>query len=362
MGVLPVEVIELMKEISDNPAISDLHLTVKKKPIIRYNGELQLREDFSAPLEMDEINNIAKELMNDEQWQIFLEDGEVDFSYSLPGYCRFRVNAYHQRGSTTLALRIIPSEIPTIDSLGLPDVLKRLSMQRNGLVLCTGPTGSGKSTTLAAMIDVVNNNKHSHIITLEDPIEYLHSHKKCIVHQREVGSDTNSFANGLRASLRQDPDIILVGEMRDLETISIALEASETGHLVFATLHTNDAPSTIERIIDVFPSHQQDQVRIQLATALNGVISQQLLKRADGSKRVAALEILIATAAVKNIIREGKTHQLVSSMQTGAKYGMVMMDNYLVDLYQKGLIEYEETIKRSKDPKYIRRKISGSRD
>lgn len=182
------------------------------------------------------------------------------------------------------------------------------------------------------------------------------------MHQREVGSDTNSFANGLRASLRQDPDIILVGEMRDLETISIALEASETGHLVFATLHTNDAPSTIERIIDVFPSHQQDQVRIQLATALNGVISQQLLKRADGSKRVAALEILIATAAVKNIIREGKTHQLVSSMQTGAKYGMVMMDNYLVDLYQKGLIEYEETIKRSKDPKYIRRKISGSRD
>jgi len=353
-----VDVFDLMKEISDHPAISDLHITVKRKPIIRYNGELQVYEEFPEPLNIDQVNQIARKLMNDDQWDIFQKDGEADFSYSIPGYCRFRVNAYHQRGSTTLALRIIPSEIPTLDSLGLPDVLKRLAMQRNGLVLCTGPTGSGKSTTLAAMIDVVNQSKHSHIITLEDPIEYLHSHKKCIVHQREVGADTKSFANGLRASLRQDPDVILVGEMRDLETISIALEASETGHLVFATLHTNDAPSTVERIIDVFPAHQQDQVRVQLATALNGIISQQLLKRADGSKRVAALEIMVATAAVKNIIREGKTHQLVSSIQTGAKYGMVMMDNYLINLYQKGLIEYEETIKRSKDPEYIKRKIS----
>jgi len=353
-----VDVFDLMKEISDHPAISDLHITVKRKPIIRYNGELQVYEEFPEPLNIDQVNQIARKLMNDDQWDIFQKDGEADFSYSIPGYCRFRVNAYHQRGSTTLALRIIPSEIPTLDSLGLPDVLKRLAMQRNGLVLCTGPTGSGKSTTLAAMIDVVNQSKHSHIITLEDPIEYLHSHKKCIVHQREVGADTKSFANGLRASLRQDPDVILVGEMRDLETISIALEASETGHLVFATLHTNDAPSTVERIIDVFPAHQQDQVRVQLATSLNGIISQQLLKRADGSKRVAALEIMVATAAVKNIIREGKTHQLVSSIQTGAKYGMVMMDNYLINLYQKGLIEYEETIKRSKDPEYIKRKIS----
>jgi len=356
--VIFVDVFDLMKEISDHPVISDLHITVKRKPIIRYNGELQVYEEFPEPLNIDQVNQIARKLMNDDQWDIFQKDGEADFSYSIPGYCRFRVNAYHQRGSTTLALRIIPSEIPTLDSLGLPDVLKRLAMQRNGLVLCTGPTGSGKSTTLAAMIDVVNQSKHSHIITLEDPIEYLHSHKKCIVHQREVGADTKSFANGLRASLRQDPDVILVGEMRDLETISIALEASETGHLVFATLHTNDAPSTVERIIDVFPAHQQDQVRVQLATALNGIISQQLLKRADGSKRVAALEIMVATAAVKNIIREGKTHQLVSSIQTGAKYGMVMMDNYLINLYQKGLIEYEETIKRSKDPEYIKRKIS----
>jgi twitching motility protein PilT len=357
-----VDVFDLMKEISGHPAISDLHLTAKKKPIIRYNGKLQVRDDFDDTLELDKLNEIAKELMTEEQWEIFKKDGEVDFSYSLPGYCRFRVNAYHQRGATTIALRIIPDEIPTIEGLGLPDVLKRLSMQRNGLVLCTGPTGSGKSTTLASMINVVNEKRHSHIITLEDPIEYLHSHKKCIVHQREIGTDTNSFANGLRASLRQDPDVILVGEMRDLETISIALEASETGHLVFATLHTNDAPSTVERIIDVFPAHQQQQVRIQLASSLNGVISQQLLPRADGSSRVAALEILIATSAVKNIIREGKTHQLVSAMQTGGKYGMVVMNNYLVDLYQKGLIEYEEALRRSDDPDYIKKKISGSRN
>jgi len=356
-----VDVKELMKEIAGHPAISDLHLTAKKKPIIRYNGKLEVRDDFPSVLELDKLNDIARDLMNEEQWEIFKKDGEVDFSYSLPGYCRFRVNAYHQRGSTTLALRIIPDEIPTIEGLGLPDVLKRLSMQRNGLVLCTGPTGSGKSTTLASMINVVNENRHSHIITLEDPIEYLHSHKKCIVHQREIGTDTQNFANGLRASLRQDPDVILVGEMRDLETISIALEASETGHLVFATLHTNDAPSTVERIIDVFPAHQQQQVRIQLASSLNGVISQQLLPRADGSSRVAALEILIATAAVKNIIREGKTHQIVSAMQTGAKYGMVIMNNYLVDLYQRGLIEFEEALRRSDDPDYIKKKIKGSR-
>ena len=356
-----MDVKEIMKEIAGNPAISDLHLTAKKKPIIRHNGKLKVRDDYPAPLEMDQLNEIARDLMTDEQWETFKRDGEVDFSYSLPGYCRFRVNGYHQRDSTTLALRIIPNEIPTIEELGLPDVLKRLSMQRNGLVLCTGPTGSGKSTTLASMINVVNENRQSHIITLEDPIEYLHSHKQCIVHQREIGTDTNSFANGLRASLRQDPDVILVGEMRDLETISIALEASETGHLVFATLHTNDAPSTVERIIDVFPAHQQQQVRIQLASSLNGVISQQLLPRADGSSRVAALEILIATAAVKNIIREGKTHQIVSAMQTGAKYGMVVMDNYLVDLYQQGLVEYDEALRRSNDPDYIKKKISGSR-
>ncbi|MGM0603727.1 MAG: type IV pilus twitching motility protein PilT [Bacillota bacterium] len=357
-----MNIIDLMKEISTDKAISDLHITARKKPVIRYNGKLQVYEDYPSIMEVDKVREIAKDLMSEDQWDVFQKDGEVDFSYSIPGYSRYRVNAYHQRGSVTLALRIIPQSIPSIDELGLPQVLKKLAMQRKGLVLCTGPTGSGKSTTLAAMIDVVNENRPSHIITLEDPIEYLHSHKKSIVHQREIGTDTNSFANGLRASLRQDPDVILVGEMRDLETISIALEASETGHLVFATLHTNDAPSTVERIIDVFPAHQQQQVRIQLASSISGIISQQLLPRADGTARVAALEILIATSAVRNIIRDGKTHQLVSAMQTGGKYGMIMMNNYLVELYKKGLIEYEEALRRSDNPDYIKKKISGSRD
>lgn len=353
-----MNIIDVMKDISKDQAISDLHLTAKNKPVIRYNGQLKDYKSYPNQLELKEIEEIAKKLMNQDQWEHFKEYGEVDFSYGIPGHCRFRVNAFKQRGSISMALRIIPQDIPTIEELGLPKILKKLAMQRKGLVLCTGPTGSGKSTTLASMIDVINNNKNAHVITLEDPIEYLHSHKNSIVHQREVGSDTKSFANGLRAALRQDPDIILVGEMRDLETISIALEASETGHLVLATLHTNDAPSTVERIIDVFPAHQQQQVRIQLSSAISGIISQQLLPRKDGESRVAALEILIATSAVRNIIREGKTNQLVSAMQTGSKYGMILMNNYLIDLYQKGLIEYEEAVRRAEDPKYVKRKIS----
>jgi len=355
-----MDIIDVMKDISQNPAISDLHLTGKQKPVIRYNGKLEYYDDYPEELGVQQVGDIAKGLMEEKQWEEFLEKGEVDFSHSVPGYCRFRVNAFKQRGSVSLALRVIPSDIPTIDELGLPQILKKLAMQRKGLVLCTGPTGSGKSTTLASMINVVNQNRPAHIITLEDPIEYLHSHSKSIVHQREVGHDTQTFANGLRAALRQDPDVILVGEMRDLETISIALEASETGHLVFATLHTNDAPSTVERIIDVFPAHQQQQVRIQLASSISGIISQQLIPRADGNSRVAALEILIATSAVRNIIREGKTHQLVSAMQTGGKYGMIMMNNYLVDLYNQGLIDYDEAVRRADDPDYVKKKISGS--
>ena len=356
-----MEILDVMKEISSDPAISDLHLTGKSKPIIRNNGKLEYYEDFPNELDVNDVKNIAKDITNQREWEILLDKGEVDFSYSIPGYCRYRVNAYKQRGSVALALRVIPNKIPTVDELGLPQILKKLAMQRKGLVLCTGPTGSGKSTTLASMINVVNKNKPSHIITLEDPIEYLHSHNKSIVHQREVGFDTTTFADGLRAALRQDPDVILVGEMRDLETISIALEASETGHLVFATLHTNDAPSTVERIIDVFPAHQQQQVRIQLASSISGIISQQLLPRADGISRVAAVEILIATSAVRNIIREGKTHQLVSAMQTGGKYGMVMMNNYLVDLYREGKIAYDEAVRRADDPDYVKKKISGER-
>lgn len=353
-----VDVIDVMKKLSKDSSVSDLHLTVKEKPIIRYNGKLTYYEEYPNKLEINEVRGIAKDLMTENQWETFEELGEIDFSYSLPGHSRFRVNAFKQRGSVSLALRIIPQEVPDIDSLGLPDILKKLSMQRKGLILCTGPTGSGKSTTLAAMINMINTNRHAHIITLEDPIEYLHTHDKSIVHQREIGFDTGSFEAGLRAALRQDPDVILVGEMRDLETISTALEASETGHLVFATLHTNDASSTVERIIDVFPAHQQQQVRTQLAASINGIISQQLVKRKDEDARTAAMEILVATSAVRNIIREGKTHQLLSAMQTGGKYGMIVMDNYLVDLYNKDIISYEEAVKRSDDSDYIKKKIT----
>lgn len=352
-----MDISSLLKAVVDDDSISDLHLTVNSKPIVRYNGVLKVFNEFPDKLGFKDMQTIARNLMTDEQWTTFEKEGELDFSYSVPGFSRFRVNAYYQRGAISLALRVIPSKIPTIDELGLPQILKKLALQRNGLILCTGPTGSGKSTTLAAMIDEINERRSCHVLTLEDPIEYLHKHKKSIVHQREVGIDTGSFANGLRAALRQDPDIILVGEMRDLETISIALEAAETGHLVLATLHTSDAPKTVDRIIDVFPPHQQQQVKIQLASTLNGIISQQLLPRADGQGRIAALEVLIGTPAVKNIIRDGKSHQLYSVMQTGAKFGMIMMNNYLLDLYQKGFIDREIALRRSSNPEYIKKRI-----
>ena len=256
-----------------------------------------------------------------------------------------------------MALRVIPTKIPSIDELGLPEILKQIALQRNGLVLCTGPTGSGKSTTLAAMINEINEKRNCHILTLEDPIEYLHTHKNCIVHQREVGIDTRTFVDGLRAALRQDPDVILVGEMRDLETISIALEAAETGHLVLATLHTTDAPKTVDRIIDVFPAHQQQQVRIQLASCLNAVIAQQLLPRVDREGMVAALEILIGTPAVRNIIREGNSAQLETVMQTGGKYGMIVMNNYLIHLYERGIISMETLLRRCTNPEYVKNRL-----
>ncbi|MFW5787249.1 MAG: type IV pilus twitching motility protein PilT [Halanaerobiales bacterium] len=348
---------DLLKQVVANEAISDLHITVNSKPIVRYNGKLQILNSYPDKFSFKDLEIIGKELTDDEQWQEFQNKGELDFSYSVPGFSRFRVNLYQQRGAISLALRVIPREIPTIDELDLPQVLKKLALQRMGLIICTGPTGSGKSTTLAAMIDEINTKKSKHILTLEDPIEYLHQHQKSIVHQREVGIDTNSFAEGLRAALRQDPDVILVGEMRDLETISIALEAAETGHLVLATLHTNSAPKTIDRIIDVFPGNQQEQVRIQLSSTLRGVISQQLLPKADKEGRVAAMEILIGTQAVKNIIREGKSHQLKSVMQTGSKYGMIVMNNYLIKLYQKGLIDRETALRRADNPEYVKKRI-----
>lgn len=348
----------LLKEVVDDENVSDLHLSVNSKPIIRYNGDIKILEKYDKKFSPEELKEIARDLTDDKQWEEFQEKGEIDFSYSVPGFSRFRVNAYYQRGAVSLALRVIPKDIPTIDELNHPEVLKKLALQRMGLILCTGPTGSGKSTTLAAMIDEMNRNKRRHVITLEDPIEYLHEHQKCIIHQREVGIDTTTFADGLRSSLRQDPDVILVGEMRDLDTISIALQAAETGHLVLATLHTNDAPKTIDRIIDVFPGEHQEQVRVQLASTLKGVISQQLLPRADQEGRVAALEVLIGTPAVKNIIRDGKSHQLRSVMQTGAKYGMMVMDNYLIDLFKQGLIDRQTTLRRADNRDYVKKRLN----
>ncbi len=352
-----MDIRDLLKAVVVDDIISDLHLTVNSKPIVRNNGVLSVFDEFPHKFSFKEMKDIARDLMTDEQWTTFQKKGELDFSYSVPGFSRFRVNVYYQRGAVSLAIRVIPSRVPTIDELGLPAVLKKLALQPSGLVLCTGPTGSGKSTTLAAMIDEINEQRKCHILTLEDPIEYLHEHKKCIVHQREVGIDTNNFADGLKAALRQDPDIILVGEMRDLETVSIALEAAETGHLVLATLHTSDAPKTVDRIIDVFPPHQQQQVRIQLSSSLNGIISQQLLPCSDEKRRIAALEVLIGTPAVKNIIRDGKSHQLNSVMQTGAKSGMIMMNNYLLELYQKGLIDLEVALRRSSNPDFIKKRV-----
>lgn len=340
--------------------ISDIHLTVNSKPIVRKTGDLQEYSQYPEKLDNNKLQEIIQVLMNEGQLKEFEEKGELDFSYSIPGLTRFRVNAYRQRGVISVALRVIPTRVPSIEELGLPEILKQIALQRHGLVLCTGPTGSGKSTTLAAMINEINDKRNCHILTLEDPIEYLHSHGNSIVHQREVGIDTMTFAAGLRAALRQDPDVILVGEMRDLETISIALEAAETGHLVLATLHTTDAAKTVDRIIDVFPAHQQQQVRIQLSSCLNAVIAQQLLPRIDREGMVAALEILIGTAAVRNIIREGNSAQLETVMQTGAKYGMVVMNNYLVQLYERGIINMETVLRRCTNPEYVKKRLGMS--
>jgi len=348
---------KLLKEVAESDIISDLHLTVFNRPYVRKEGQLEPYENYQEKLTIEEVEEIALDMMNEDQKEEFKDKGEVDFSYSIPGLSRFRVNAFHQRGSTGIALRIIPNEIPTIDGMNLPEVLKKLAMQRMGLVLSTGPTGSGKSTTQAAIINEINHKRNAHIITLEDPIEYLHKHNKSLVHQREVGNDTTSFARGLRAGLRQDPDVILVGEMRDLETIQIALEAAETGHLVLATLHTNSAPATVDRIIDVFPAAQQDQIRIQLASVISGIVAQQLMPREDKKGRVAAFEIMVATAAIRNIIREGKTSQLYSAIQTGGKLDMITMDNYLLKLYNSGIISKKSVVHYCNDIKYIRERI-----
>ncbi len=327
---------------------SDVHITVGVPPVLRLNGSLVRTE--AAPLSVHDTRAMLEAITSPEQQDKFWQTGELDFSFAIPGLSRFRVNAFRQRGSAAIAIRVVNERIATLDELGHPEILKSLARMPRGLVLVTGPTGSGKSTTLAAMIDLINNERACHVLTLEDPIEYLHKHKKCIVNQREIHADSKSFANALRAALREDPDVILVGEMRDVETIGIAVTAAETGHLVFATLHTCDAAQTIDRIIDVFPPHQQQQIRIQLSLTLQGIVSQQLLPRLDGSGRIVAHELLMVTPAVRNLIREGKTHQIASVIQTGARFGMQAMDFSLRDLFRRGLISYEDALERSMNP------------
>jgi len=335
---------------------SDLHVTVGLPPMIRVDGKVRPL-DYPA-LTPQATREMIYDILTNDQRQRLENDWELDISYALPRTARFRVNVYFQRGSLGAAFRTIPHEIRGFGQLGLPKAAEDMTEKPRGLVLVTGPTGSGKSTTLAAMIDRINETRNEHIMSVEDPIEFLHSHKKCIVNQREVNQDTKSFADALRHVLRQDPDVILVGEMRDLETISIALTSAETGHLVFGTLHTQDAPQTIDRIIDVFPAGQQGQIRVQLANALQGIITQTLLPKKGGG-RVAACEVLVPTPGVRNLIREGKVHQIYSAMQTGGKFGMQTMDAALVELVRKGLVSREEAEKRSSNPDELRRLMGG---
>jgi len=327
---------------------SDLHLTENTPPVLRIDGKLRMIKDF-PPLSREDSKKLIYSILNDMQKEIFEREKELDFSLALPGMDRFRVNVHIQRGSVEAAFRRIPSRIPSMEELGLPYIVKDLARKPNGLVLVTGPTGMGKTTTLASMVDLINEERACIIISIEDPIEFVHKNKKSIIKQREVYSDTKSFAEALKRALRQDPDVIVVGEMRDLETISTALTAAETGHLVLATLHTPDAPQTVQRIIDVFPPHQQQQVRLQLADCLQGVISQLLLPKASGEGRVLATEIMIGSPGIRNLIREQEIEQIPTLIQTGAQYGMKTMDKSLKELYQKGLIDYETAISKAKN-------------
>jgi twitching motility protein PilT len=339
-----LDIHSLLRLVIDQRA-SDLHLKVKSPPILRVHGRL-VPADL-PPFEPPELQSLIESMLTEPQREAFRQEMELDFGYSVPGLSRFRVNVFRQRGNIGAAIRTIPMKIPTIAELRLPDGVERFAELPRGLVLVTGPTGSGKSTTLAALIHHINHHRACHIVTVEDPIEYLHADARSIIDQREVGMDTHTFAHALRHVLRQDPDVILIGEMRDLETIATAITAAETGHLVFATLHTQSASQAVERIVDVFPPYQQEQVRMQLSLTLEGVLSQALLPRKDGRGRVAAVEVLRLTPAVRNLIREGKTFQLPSAIQSGAREGMQSLNQALRRLVEEGLVSYEEAAARA---------------
>jgi twitching motility protein PilT len=341
----------LVHEMNDLEA-SDLHLTVGSRPVVRRRGHLEALEHHE-PLTADDTRDMLYRILSTEQQKTLETRRHIDLAYSLPGVARLRVNVFFQRSVLGAAFRMIPTDIKSLRELGLPQHLELLADKPRGLVLVTGPTGSGKSTTLASLIDHVNTTRTDHILTIEDPIEFLHYHRGCIVNQREIGFDTPSFAEALRAALRQDPDVILVGEMRDLETIATALTAAETGHLVFATLHTQSAPQTIDRVIDVFPASQQDQVRIQLAGTLQGIVTQNLVPTADHLGRVAALEILFPDDAVRNLIRQGKIEQIYSVMQTGTSRGMQTMEQSLADLLLRGVIGRDSAFARTTRPEQL---------
>ncbi len=337
---------------------SDVHLTPGFAPALRVRGRITPMDDY-PPLSPQQTRDVVYAILNNDQRKRFENEQQLDFAYSIPDVARFRVNCYFQRGAVSAAFRHVPQEIKTIAELQLPAVLEELCRKPRGFVLVTGPTGSGKTTSLAAMIDLINREREEHILTIEDPIEFMHHHQKCIVNQREIGSDAIDFAKALKAALRQDPDVILVGEMRDLETISTALTAAETGHLVFATLHTQSTSQTVDRIIDVFPAEQQGQVRMQLSIALQGIITQQLLPTADGAGRVCACEVLLPTPAIRNLIREGKTHQIYSAIQTSGATGMQTMDAHLAQLVREGKITRKLAEARAAVPEELRRLLGG---
>jgi twitching motility protein PilT len=338
---------------------SDLHISPGLPPAMRINGKVTPLTDYPV-LSAQDTREIAYSILNDSQRKRFENELQIDLAYAIPGVARFRVNVFFQRGSVSAAFRLIPSEIQTLESLGLPAPVAGLTRKPRGFVLVTGPTGSGKSTTLASMVDLINRERQDHILTIEDPIEFLHRHQSCLVNQREVGSDATDFATALKGALREDPDVILVGEMRDLETISTALTAAETGHLVFATLHTQSTSQTVDRIIDVFPPHQQQQVRMQLSIALQGILTQQLLETADGRGRAVATELLIPTPAIRNLIREGKTHQIYSAIQTSGSIGMQTMDSNLAQLVRAGTITRALAEQRATVPEELSRLLGGT--